>query len=55
MCIRDRANTIELQKEQITSLERQLRPSIKKRLKEAQELSALKDENMALELSLIHI
>lgn len=44
--------TIELQKAQITSLERQLRPSIQKRLKEAQELSDLKDENMALEYEL---
>ena len=43
---------IELQKAQITSLERQLRPSIQKRLKEAQELSDLKDENMALEYEL---
>ena len=46
------ADTIELQKAQITSLERQLRPSIQKRLKEAQELSDLKDENMALEYEL---
>lgn len=45
-------DTIELQKAQITSLERQLRPSIQKRLKEAQELSDLKDENMALEYEL---
>ena len=48
----EQANTIELQKAQITSLERQLRPSIQKRLKEAQELSDLKDENMALEYEL---
>lgn len=50
--IRQQVNTIELQKAQITSLERQLRPSIQKRLKEAQELSDLKDENMALEYEL---
>ena len=50
--VKQQANTIELQKAQITSLERQLRPSIQKRLKEAQELSDLKDENMALEYEL---
>ena len=50
--VKQQANTIELQKAQITSLERQLRPSILKRLKEAQELSDLKDENMALEYEL---
>lgn len=50
--VKQQVNTIELQKAQITSLERQLRPSIQKRLKEAQELSDLKDENMALEYEL---
>ena len=40
--VKQQVNTIELQKAQITSLERQLRPSIQKRLKEAQELSDLK-------------
>ena len=50
--VKQQANTIELQKAQITSLERQLRPSIQKRLKEAQELSDLKDENMAMEYEL---
>ena len=52
MTVKQQVNTIELQKAQITSLERQLRPSIQKRLKEAQELSDLKDENMALEYEL---